>query len=160
MRGIHRDTDVDVLLANHLLALHVQGHVELGQFRQRRRAGLEQERKRGHLHALLLARCLLGLAEALHLGDVGFVELGHVGHVQPAALHVGSRGRHHARHGLTFHLAELAEVRQLHTRNAGAGGYTAALLGLLQLPLNIGLDVVLHDSAFRTAALHAGQVRT
>ena len=145
---IHRNADVDVLLAHHLFAFHVQGHVELRQFRQRGGAGLEQERQRGHLHATLFAGRFLAFTEGFHFGDVGIVELGYVRHVQPAALHVGGGGCHHAGHTFTLDLTELAEVRQFHARNARASGYATALLGLLQLALHVGVDIVFHDPAF------------
>ena len=152
---------MNVLLADHFLAVHIQRHIELRQLRQRRGAGLQQERKRCHLHTFLLAGCLLGLTEAFHVGDIRVLELGDVRHVQPATLHIVRRSEHHARHGFTLNFTKLTEVRQFHTRNAGATAtsHGAALLRLLQLAFHVRLDIVFQDATLRAGTFDASQIR-
>ncbi len=159
VRSVHGEADVYVLLADQRLAAGGQRTVEVRQFLEQVGAGLEQDRQYGQLDPGLLRRGLLGNAEGFHVGDVRLVELGHVRHVQPAAMQVGGADLHQAGHRHFFHFAELAEVDFRDRRDAGsAGGAGTAGLGALQLLLDEDLDVFLEDATLGTAGFHFAQL--
>src|SRR5690606_14263538 len=101
-------------------------------FAQQVGSGLEQERQHRQLDAGLFRYRFLRLAEVFKFADIGQVELGDMGHVQPAAVQVARTDLLQTCHVLQLDFAEAAEVdfRDLRdTRAAGAG--RRALLSLL-----------------------------
>src|SRR5205809_302899 len=76
--GIHRDANVDELLVNDFLLLHVDAGVELRKYLQSGSANFQRDGGHGHLAASLLRLRSKAGAQLLELGDVGFVVLGDV----------------------------------------------------------------------------------
>ncbi len=85
-RCVHGEADVHVLLADDRFAAWRQRAVEVRQFLEQMRSGLEQQWQDGQLDASLLCDGFLSDAESFQFGDVGLVELSHVRNVQPAAV--------------------------------------------------------------------------
>ena len=161
VRGVHGKADVHVLLADDGLAAWRQRAVEVWQFLEQEGAGLEQQGQHGQLNASLLGHGLLRNAEGFQFGDVGGVELGHVRHVQPAAVQVGSTDLRQAGQGHFFHFTELAEVHGRDRRDAGATGCASGcrcFLGLLHHRLDVDLHVFFQDAAVRTGRGNRAQV--
>ena len=144
-----------VILAHDVLAIVVQGYVEARYFTQRRRGRFQQERYRGQLHTALLRFRLHRLAEFFQLGDIGVVELGDVGHVQPVAGHIGGGQLVDLAHRLGGDRAKLAEIDLRHRRDTNAtADANRATLGFLHLLLDVSMQVVLGHTVAWTCGLH------
>jgi hypothetical protein len=114
----------------------------------------------GQLDASFFRYRLLCDAESLQLGDVGRLELGHVRHVEPAAVQVGGADLHQAAHRHFFDFTEAAEIDggdRRDTRTARTA-FGRCLLGLVHHGLDVGLDVFLEDAPLRPGALDISQV--
>ena len=94
---VRREADVVVLLEHELLA--VERGVELGEFLQRRHAGLDEEGQHRDLDARLLVFLVELDAEGFQLGDVGVVVVGDVRDHHPVAMQVGAADLLDARPG-------------------------------------------------------------
>ncbi len=164
IRGVDGEADVHVFLADDRFAAWRQRAVEVRQFLEQVRAGLEQQRQDGQLDAGLLCYGFLGVTERFEFGDIGRVELRHVRHVQPAAVQVGSADLHQAGHRYFFDFAEAAEVHDRYRRNARATGCASSsgrsFLGLLHHGLDVNLYVFLQDATVRTAGADSAQLDT
>ena len=132
--------------------------VERGIFLQRRHRRLDQEHQRRDLDVLVLLAKLL--AECLHLGDVGFLELGDVRDHRPVARQVGAGNLVDPRARLQFDLAELAEIH-LRPRNqlqATLGSAGAGLHASRENPLHVVPHILLANPSAPLAALDLRQV--
>ena len=157
VRRIDGEADMHVFLADDRFAARGQRTVEVRQFLEQMRASLEQQRQHGQLDAGLLRHGLLRDAECFQVGDIGRIELGHVWHVEPAAVQVGGADLHQAGHRHFFDFAELAEVHGRDRRDAGATGGSSGSrlrcgLGLVHHGLDVSLHVFLENAAFRAGA--------
>ena len=116
---IHGNADMAVVLLDNFPFLHINGHVKGRHVPQVRRAQALSRKAIGvSLTPRFSPSLLCDFAEVLQVGDVRILELGDVGHIEPAALHIDGGGRMHPLHRAAFNLAELAEVRQLDRRQA------------------------------------------
>jgi hypothetical protein len=152
---------VVVALDHQLLA--VERAVEIGEFLQRRDAGLDQEAEHGHLHAGLLVLLVGEHAEGFQLRDVGIVVVRDVRDQDPVAVEVGAADLLDARQRLALDGAELREVhfrpRQQAERLATAATGRRLRSGRLGARvachhrLGEALHVFLRDAALGTGAL-------
>ena len=101
----------------------------------------------------LFCHALLADAKGLQVGDVSSVELGHVRHVQPAAVQVAGADLHQAGHRHFFDFTKFAEVDFCNGWDARATASTRArrLFDLLQHGLDVNLHVFLEHPAVRAA---------
>ncbi|MNF71502.1 hypothetical protein D3C84_534530 [compost metagenome] len=162
IRGVDGEADVHVFLADDRFAAWRQRAVEVRQFLEQVRAGLEQQRQDGQLDAGLLCNGFLGNTERFELGDIRRVELRHVRYVQPAAVQVGGADLHQAGHRHFFDFTEAAEVHDRNRRDARATGCASSsgrcFLGLLHHGFDVNLHVFFQDATVRTAGANGAQL--
>ncbi len=112
---------MDVVLVDQLLAACRERTVELRVVPQRHCTGLQDKGHRGEPCAALLGLALEPRPKLLQSRDVRLVELGDVGHIEPAALHVGGGELVQLAALGDLHRAEFGKVDFRYRRNSRTG---------------------------------------
>ena len=157
---VHGDAEMVVALVDQRVLLRRQRAVELGEFPQRRDAGLHQEGQQRHPVAVGLGGRVELPAVGVQVGDVRLVVVGDVGDVEPGPVQRRPGQPLDAGQRPDLNRAELREVLGRDLRDAAAGRHHRTGIRPGRRRLADRRDhVVLGDAALRPVAGQGGEVK-